>query len=207
MADATDNPTSSGTASSQPRMKKRFDEEVLPTLAETVGTKNRQALPRLQKIVITSGMGKHLDGTKVKAAVKEQVLADLAKIAGQKAVAVAAKKSVANFKVREGYETHARVTVRGDRMWEFYDRLVSLAIPRIKDFRGIKDKSFDGRGNFSFGLQEQGIFPEVDMTSAQHTFGMNVTLVWSNSTDELSKSAMTGLGFPFVKKEEKRNAA
>ena len=207
MADATDNPTSSGTASSQPRMKKRFDEEVLPTLAETVGTKNRQALPRLQKIVITSGMGKHLDGTKVKAAVKEQVLADLAKIAGQKAVAVAAKKIVANFKVREGYETHARVTVRGDRMWEFYDRLVSLAIPRIKDFRGIKDKSFDGRGNFSFGLQEQGIFPEVDMTSAQHTFGMNVTLVWSNSTDELSKSAMTGLGFPFVKKEEKRNAA
>ena len=203
MADATD----TNTTSAKPRMKKRFDEEVLPTLSEAAGTKNRQALPRLQKIVITSGMGKHLDGTKIKAAVKEQVLADMAKIAGQKAVAVAAEKSVANFKVREGYETHARVTLRGDRMWEFYDRLVSLAIPRIKDFRGIKDKSFDGRGNFSFGLQEQGIFPEVDMTSAQHTFGMNVTLVWSNSTDELSKSAMTGLGFPFIEKEEKRNAA
>ncbi|BAM05065.1 50S ribosomal protein L5 [Phycisphaera mikurensis] len=203
MADATDNQAPAAT----PRMKQRFEEEVLPRLSEAAGTRNRQALPRLQKIVLTSGMGKHLDGTKVKAAVKEQVLSDLAKIAGQKAVAVAAKKSVANFKVREGYETHARVTLRGDRMWEFYDRLVSLAIPRIKDFRGIKDKSFDGRGNFSFGLQEQGIFPEVDMTSAQHTFGMNVTLVWSNSTDELSRSAMTGLGFPFVKKDEKRSAA
>ena len=98
------------------------------------------------------------------------------------------------------------VTLRGDRMWEFFDRLISLAIPRIKDFRGIKDKSFDGRGNFTFGVTEQGIFPEVDMTHAQHTFGMNITLVWKNSTNELTKSAMTELGFPFVKREDKKAA-
>ncbi len=189
-----------------PRLKQQFADDVLPKLGEAAGTKNRLALPRLEKIVISSGMGKYLDGTKVRPAVKEQVLQDLALIAGQKAVAVKARKSVANFKVREGYETSARVTLRGDRMWEFLDRLISLAIPRIKDFRGIKDTSFDGRGNFSFGVTEQGIFPEVDMTNAQHTFGMHITLVWKNSTNDLTKQAMTELGFPFIKREKKQAA-
>ncbi len=189
-----------------PRLKQKFNDEVLPKLAESKGTKNRLALPRLDKIVISSGMGKHLDGTKVKASVKEQVLQDLGLISGQKPIAIRAKKSVANFKVREGYETSAMVTLRGERMWEFFDRLLSLAIPRIKDFRGIKDTSFDGRGNFSFGVTEQGIFPEVDMTHAQHTFGMHITLVWKNSTNELTKQAMTELGFPFIKRDKKKAA-
>ncbi|MEM1099370.1 MAG: 50S ribosomal protein L5 [Planctomycetota bacterium] len=186
-----------------PRLKTKFAEDVLPKLGEAAGTTNRLALPRLEKIVISSGMGKHLDGTKVKAAVKEQVLKDLGLISGQKPIAIKAKKSVANFKTRAGYETSAMVTLRGDRMWEFFDRLMSLAIPRIKDFRGIKDTSFDGRGNYSFGITEQGIFPEVDMTSAQHTFGMHITMVWKNSTNELTKQALTDLGFPFVKREKK----
>lgn len=190
-----------------PRFKQQYADHVLAKLAEQAGTTNRLALPKLEKIVISSGMGKHLDGTKVKPAVKEQVLKDLALIAGQKAVTIRARKSVANFKVRAGYETSAMVTLRGDRMWEFFDRLVSLAIPRIKDFRGIKDRSFDGRGNFTFGVTEQGIFPEVDMTTAQHTFGMNITLVWKNSTNELTKTAMAELGFPFVKREEKKKVA
>ncbi|MEM9753772.1 MAG: 50S ribosomal protein L5 [Planctomycetota bacterium] len=189
-----------------PRFKQKFADEVLPKLGETAGTTNRLALPKLEKIVLSSGMGKHLDGTKVRAAVKDQVLKDLALITGQKAVPVKAKKSVANFKTRAGYETSAMVTLRGDRMWEFFDRLVTLAIPRIKDFRGIKDTAFDGRGNFSFGLTEQGIFPEVDMANAQHTFGMNVTLVWKNSTNELTKQALADLGFPFVKREKKKAA-
>ncbi|MEM7577303.1 MAG: 50S ribosomal protein L5 [Planctomycetota bacterium] len=189
-----------------PRLKQKFADDVLPKLGETAGTTNRLALPRLEKIVISSGMGKHLDGTKVRPAVKEQVLKDLALISGQKAVAIKAKKSVANFKTRAGYETSAMVTLRGDRMWEFFDRLMALAIPRIKDFRGIKDTSFDGRGNYSFGLTEQGIFPEVDMTSAQHTFGMHVTMVWKNSTNDLTKQALTELGFPFVKREKKTAA-
>ncbi len=189
-----------------PRLKQRYADEVLPKLGESAGTKNRLALPRLEKIVISSGMGKQLDGTKVRPAVKEQVLKDLALISGQKAIAIKAKKSVANFKTRAGYETSAMVTLRGDRMWEFFDRLMSLAIPRIKDFRGIKDTAFDGRGNFSFGLTEQGIFPEVDMTSAQHTFGMNITLVWKTSTNELTKLALAEMGFPFVKRDDKKAA-
>jgi len=115
-----------------------------------------------------------------------------------------ARKSVANFKVRSGYENGAMVTLRGERMWEFFDRLVSLAIPRIKDFRGFSPKSFDGRGSYSFGLTEQGIFPEVDMANAQHTFGMHVTLVFRNSTNDLSRIAMTELGFPFRKPDTKK---
>jgi large subunit ribosomal protein L5 len=129
------------------------------------------------------------------------VLNTLAQITGQKAVMRRAKKSVANFKLRTGYEVGAMVTLRGDRMWEFLDRLISLATPRIRDFRGLPDKSFDGRGNYSFGVTEQAIFPEVDMANAQFTHGMNITLVFANSTDERTKFALQQLGFPFRKPE------
>ena len=191
---------------STPRLKERFESEVVPKLGEIAGTKNRHALPKLDKIMISVGMGKQLDGTKVKASFKDQVLKDLALISGQKPILVKAKKSVSNFKVREGYETGAMVTLRGVRAWEFFDRLLSLAIPRIKDFRGLKDRSFDGRGNYSFGLTEQGLFPEVDMTNAAATFGMHITLVWKQSTDDLSKAAMRELGWPFIKREKKKAA-
>ncbi|MHC4995526.1 MAG: 50S ribosomal protein L5, partial [Planctomycetota bacterium] len=124
-------------------MKTKFQDEVLPKVAEQFGVKNTHALPNLDKIVINVGMGKELDGTKLRAGVKDQVLDDIRVITGQSGVMISARKSVSNFKVREGYETHAMVTLRGPRMWEFYDRLVSLAIPRVKDFRGVPVKSFD----------------------------------------------------------------
>ena len=190
-----------------PRMKQKFVGPVAEKLRAEAGISNPMAMPKLEKIVVSVGMGKLIEGTKLNARAKEQVQKDLALITGQKPVMTIAKKSVANFKVRAGYENGAMVTLRGDRMWEFFDRLVSLAIPRIKDFRGFSDRAFDGRGNYSFGLTEQGIFPEVDMANAQHTFGMHITLVFSNSTNQLTKTAMTELGFPFVKREAKKQSA
>ena len=165
-----------------PRMKQKFTGPVAEKIKADTGLTNPMAMPRMEKIVVSVGMGKLIEGTKLNAKAKEQVQKDLALITGQKPVMTIAKKSVANFKVRAGYENGAMVTLRGDRMWEFFDRLVSLAIPRIKDFRGFSDRSFDGRGNYSFGLTEQGIFPEVDMANAQHTFGMHITLVFANSS-------------------------
>jgi large subunit ribosomal protein L5 len=179
-----------------PRLKQRYRDEVAPRVAEKFGIQNRLALPRFDKIVINCGMGKELDGTKVRAPVRDQVLADLAQISGQKAVMVRARKSVSNFKVRSGYQTHARVTLRGDRMWEFLDRLVTLAIPRVKDFRGLPRK-FDKAGNYSMGIREQGIFPEINMAEAQYAHGMNVNIVLNNSSPERSAFVLTELGMPF----------
>ena len=164
---------------------------------------NPMAAPRLDKIVLTVGMGKSIEGSKLNQKVKEQVLKDLAVIAGQKPVITKAKKSVANFKVRAGYESGAMVTLRGDRMWEFFDRLVNLAIPRIKDFRGLNPDSFDGRGNYSFGINEQGIFPEVDMAAAEVIHGMNITFVFRNSDNDRSRATLRAMGMPFAVKEVK----
>ena len=185
-----------------PRMKQKYREDVAPKLAEQFAIKNSLALPRFEKIVLNVGMGKELDGTKVKATVRDQVLADLAAISGQKAVMIKARKAVSNFKVREGYATHAMVTLRGDRMWEFLDRLITLAIPRVKDFRGLPDKSFDKAGNYSFGVQEQGIFPEVNMADAQYSHGMNINVVVSNSDPEKSRFLLAEMGIPFVRPED-----
>lgn len=186
-----------------PRLKEKFAGPVYDAVKKEFGITNPMALPRLEKIVLTVGLGNMLEGTKINAAAKEQTLSDLAVITGQKPVMTKAKKSVANFKVRTGYENGAMVTLRGDRMWEFFDRLVSIAIPRIKDFRGLSDKSFDGRGNYSFGVNEQGIFPEVDMANAKYTHGMNITFVFQNSTDDVTRAVMREIGFPFRRPEEK----
>ncbi len=186
------------------RMKEKYDGPVAQKVKQEFGVKNPMALPRLEKIVLSVGLGKQLDGTKIKPEVKSQVVDDLATITGQRPVMKKAKKSVSNFKLREGYEIGAMVTLRGSRMWEFFDRLVSLAIPRIKDFRGLPGKSFDGRGNYSFGLTEQGVFPEVDMTRAKFTHGMNVTFVFRNSTDEKSRLMLEEFGVPFVKAGDRR---
>ncbi|MFI4861975.1 MAG: 50S ribosomal protein L5 [Phycisphaerales bacterium JB063] len=187
-----------------PRMKEKFQTEVWDMVRSEYGVTNPMALPRLEKIVLTVGMGNQLDGTKLNPKAREQVISDLSLITGQRPIMKKAKKAVSNFKLRVGYEVGAMVTVRGDRMWEFFDRLVSLAIPRIKDFRGLKDTSFDGRGSYSFGITEQGIFPEIDMASAQYLHGMNITLVFKNSTNEISKAALKTMGFPFVKPVEKK---
>jgi len=185
-----------------PRLKEKFVGPVAQQLQEQFKISNRMALPTLDKIVLVVGLGKQLEGTKLNPKAKEQVLKDLAIIACQKAVITRAKKSVSNFKVRAGYESGAMVTLRGNRMWEFFDRLVSLAIPRIKDFRGLNPKSFDGRGNYSFGVTEQGVFPEVDMANADYVHGMHVTFVFKNSDNDKSHFLMTELGMPFFQPDQ-----
>lgn len=185
-----------------PRLKEQFQGTVAEQVRSQFGISNPMAMPRLEKIVLTVGMGNALEGTKLNATARQQVVDDLSAITGQRPVLKQAKKAVSNFKVRQGYEVGAMVTLRGQRMWEFLDRLVTLAIPRIKDFRGLNDKSFDGRGNYSFGVTEQGIFPEVNMAEAQYTHGMNITVVFRNSTDEVSRVVLQQLGVPFVRPEE-----
>jgi large subunit ribosomal protein L5 len=184
-----------------PRLKEKFVNDVAPKTAQQFQIENRYALPRFDKIVINVGMGKELDGTRVRPQVRDQVLDDLALISGQKAVMVKARKSVSNFKVREGYQTHAMVTLRGDRMWEFLDRLISLAIPRVKDFRGLPAKSFDNSGNYSFGVGEQGIFPEINMAEAQYAHGLNINIVLRNSDAERTRFVLSELGMPFQREE------
>ena len=184
-----------------PRLKKQYEEQVAGKLKERFGISNPMAMPTLDKIILNVGMGKQLEGTKLNPKAREQVLKDLALISGQQPIVKKAKKSVANFKLRAGYEVGAMVTLRRERMWEFLDRLITIAIPRIKDFRGLKAK-MDGRGNYAFGINEQGIFPEVDMTNAQFTHGMNINLVFRNSNDEITRAALTEMGFPFVKPDQ-----
>ena len=185
-----------------PRMKQKYSDEVAPKIAGAFNITNNHALPKIDKVIITVGMGNQLEGTKINAKAREQVIQDLSLITGQRPIMKKAKKSVANFKLRAGYEVGAMVTLRGDRMWEFLDRLINLAIPRIKDFRGLSDKSFDGRGSYAFGVNEQGIFPEIDMANAQYTHGMNINLVFRDSTNDMSRLALKELGLPFVKPDE-----
>ncbi len=184
-----------------PRLKEQYDKQITGKIKEQFGISNPMAMPTLDKIVLNVGMGKELEGTKLNPKAREQVLQDLSLISGQKPIVKKAKKSVANFKLRAGYEVAAMVTLRSDRMWEFLDRLITVGIPRIKDFRGLKDK-LDGRGNYSFGINEQGIFPEVDMTSVQYTHGMNINLIFKNSNDQMTRSLLTEMGFPFVRPEK-----
>lgn len=180
-----------------PRLKEKFKGPISETVKTQFKVTNIMALPRLEKIVLSAGLGNQLDGTKLNPKAKDQVLKDLALIAGQRPIMTRAKKSVANFKVRQGYETGCMVTVRGNAMWELLDRLVSLAIPRIKDFRGLNPKSFDGCGNYSFGVTEQGIFPEINMAEVEFSHGLHVTVVFRNSDDDKSMAMLKELGMPF----------
>jgi len=187
-----------------PRLKKLYDESVKAKVAEKFGIKSAMAIPRVSAVVININMGRHLEGTKIPANVKQTVLDTITQISGQRPVVLKAKKSVSNFKVREGLETAAMVTLRRDRMWHFLDRLINLATPRIKDFRGLKTTAFDRQGNYSLGLNEQGVFPEIDMAAATFTHGMNITVVMRNSTPEHSKFLLEELGMPFRKPEPKK---
>jgi large subunit ribosomal protein L5 len=188
-----------------PRLKGVYEEKVRKALAEKFGLTNPMQQPRLRSIVINVNMGRHLEGTKLPPNVKATVLDTITKISGQKPVVLKAKKSVSNFKVREGYETAAMVTLRRERMWHFLDRLINLATPRIKDFRGLNDRSFDRQGNYAMGLSEQGVFPEINMAEVTFTHGMNINMVFSNSTPELSRFVLAELGMPF-RREEKRES-
>jgi large subunit ribosomal protein L5 len=176
-----------------PRMKVRFREEVRPRLQEELGLANLMQVPRLEKIVLNMGVGDALkDGRMLEAAVD-----DLTVIAGQKPVITKARKSIAGFKLREGMSIGARVTLRGDRMWEFADRLVATAIPRIRDFRGLNPNAFDGHGNFTLGLTEQLIFPEIDYDKVVMVRGMDITVVTTARNDEEGRALLVALGFPF----------
>jgi large subunit ribosomal protein L5 len=186
-----------------PRLKVLFEEQIRAKVSEKFGIKNPMEMPRLEKIVLNVNMGRHLEGTKIPPHVKSAVLDTLVKVTGQKPVVLKAKKSVSNFKVREGLETAAMVTIRRERMWHFLDRLINLATPRIKDFRGLGDKAFDKQGNYAMGLTEQGVFPEINMVDAEFTHGMNINMCFRNSSPQLSRFVLGELGLPFVKPDQK----
>jgi large subunit ribosomal protein L5 len=176
-----------------PRMKTRFNEELIPQLMEGLGLTNVMQVPRFEKVVINMGVGDAVkDGRMLEAA-----LADLTVITGQKPVVTKARKSIAGFKLREGMPIGAKVTLRGDRMWEFLDRLVTLALPRIRDFRGLNPEAFDGRGNYTLGVTEQLIFPEIDYDKVLQVSGMDITVVTTAKTDEEGLALLMALGFPF----------
>lgn len=186
-----------------PRLRESFRGEVRAKFAEKFGVANPMAMPRLEKVVLNVNIGRHLEGTKVPPEKKQQVVDTLTKVSGQRPVLIRAKKSVSNFKLREGYESAYMVTLRRERMWHFLDRLIHLATPRIKDFRGLNDKAFDRQGNYSMGLTEQGVFPEINMAEASFTHGMHINVCFSNSTPEKSKFVLEQLGMPFRKPDQK----
>jgi large subunit ribosomal protein L5 len=179
--------------SAGPRMKARYREEILPALREQFGYANVMQVPGLTKIVVNMGVGEAARDSKlIEGAVK-----DLTAITGQKPQVTRARKSIAQFKLREGMPIGAHVTLRGDRMWEFLDRLLALALPRIRDFRGLSDRQFDGRGNYTFGLTEQVMFHEIDQDKIDRSRGMDITVVTSATNDDEGRALLKRLGFPF----------
>ena len=175
------------------RLMDRYQKEIMPRLAERLGRKNKLSLPRLQKIVVNMGVGKALqDKNRM-----EQAAEQLAQITGQKAQVTKAKRAVSGFRLREGNEIGCRVTLRGRRMYEFLDRLISIALPRIRDFRGVNPRSFDGHGNYSLGLSEQQVFPEIDPDKVTFVQGMDVTFVTSTNNDDEARELLRGFGMPF----------
>jgi large subunit ribosomal protein L5 len=176
-----------------PRLKQRYRDEIAPALNTEFGFDNVMQIPRLVKVVVNMGVGDAARDSKL----IDGATRDLAAITGQKPQVTRARKSIAQFKLREGMPIGAHVTLRGDRMWEFADRLVSLALPRIRDFRGLSPKQFDGHGNYTFGLNEQVMFHEIDPDRIDRTRGMDITFVTTASTDEQGRALLRGLGFPF----------
>lgn len=177
------------------RLEKVYAEKVVPALQKEFGYKSPMELPKLEKISLNMGLGEGTQNSKM----VEEAAEELTKIAGQRAVITTAKKSIAQFKLREGMKIGTRVTLRKDAMWDFYDKLVSFALPRVRDFRGIPDKGFDGRGNFTLGIKEHTIFPEVEIDRVEAVKGMNITVVTSAQTDKEGKMLLDLLGMPFKK--------
>ena len=179
-----------------PNLKAKYQAEVAPALMQKFGYKSVMQIPKIDKIVVNCGCGEARDNSKV----LEAVVGDLTKITGQKAIITKAKKSVANFKLREGMPIGAKVTLRGDRMWEFLDRLFNIALPRVRDFRGISADAFDGRGNYSLGLKEQIICPEIEYDKIEKLRGMNIAIITTAKTDEEARELLKLMGAPFVTK-------
>jgi large subunit ribosomal protein L5 len=180
----------------QPRLRKQYEEEIREGLAKEFEYKSPMQVPKIEKVCINQGLGKAVaDKKMIDVAVEELTI-----ISGQKAVPTYSKKDISNFKLRKGMPIGARVTLRGEKMYEFLDRLIAVALPRTRDFRGVKASGFDGRGNFTFGVKEQIIFPEIDLDKVKNITGMDITIVTSAPTNEEAKALPTSFGFPFTKK-------
>ena len=175
------------------RLKERYDSEVVPALKKEFGYDNTMAIPKVQKVVVNMGLGEATQNAKI----VDTGVDELGRITGQKAVVTRAKKSIAQFKVRQGMPIGTMVTLRGERMWDFLDRLISVALPRVRDFRGVSAKGFDGRGNYTLGLKDQLLFPEIDYMKVDKARGMNISVVTTAKTDEESRKLLQLLGMPF----------
>jgi large subunit ribosomal protein L5 len=177
----------------KPRLLDRYRSEIVPKLSQEFGFKNIHQVPRLEKVVVNMGVGKATQNAKL----IEKAAEELGAITGQKAAVRRARKSIANFKLRQGQAVGCTVTLRGTRMWEFFDRLVNVSLPRVRDFKGVSVKAFDGRGNYSLGIREQIIFPEIDYDSVENITGLNITVVTSARNDAEGKALLAHLGMPF----------
>ena len=175
------------------RLKERYQKDIAPAIAKEFGITNSMAIPRLNKIVVNMGMGEAVANAKV----LDTAVEELKSIVGQKPVITKAKKSIASFKLRQGMPIGVMVTLRGERMYEFFDRLVSVALPRVRDFRGVSPKAFDGRGNYTIGIREQLIFPEIDFNKVDKQRGMNISIVTTARNDDQARALLKGLGMPF----------
>jgi large subunit ribosomal protein L5 len=175
------------------RLRDRYSKDVVPALAKEFGYKNVMAIPKIEKIVVNMGLGEATGNAKI----VDTGVDEIARVTGQKPVVTRAKKSIAQFKVRQGMPIGAMVTLRGDRMWEFLDRLISIALPRVRDFRGVSPRGFDGRGNYTLGLKDQLLFPEIDYMKVDKARGMNISVVTTAKTDEESRKLLQLLGMPF----------
>lgn len=178
-----------------PRLKERYDKEIAPALGKELSIQNRMAIPRVEKVVLNMGLGEAVANAKI----LEGATEELSAIAGQRAVVTKAKKSIATYKLRAGMPIGARVTLRGHRMYEFLDRLINIALPRMRDFRGVSSKAFDGRGNYTLGIRDHFIFPEIDYAKTDKSKGLNVTIVTSAGRDDRAKELLKSLGMPFGK--------
>jgi large subunit ribosomal protein L5 len=177
------------------RLKQRYEKEVAPTLRKELSITNAMAVPRLEKIILNMGLGEAVSNPKI----LDGAVDELSAIAGQRAVVTKAKKSIATFKLRTGMSIGARVTLRGEKMYEFLDRLINIALPRVRDFRGVPTKAFDGRGNYTLGIRDHFIFPEIDYAKTDKSKGLNVTIVTTAGRDDRAKALLTELGMPFAK--------
>ncbi len=175
------------------RLRDKYNNEIAPAIAKEFDIKNPMAIPRIEKVVVNMGVGEAIGNAKV----LDTAVEELRSITGQKPVVTKAKKSIASFKLRQGMNIGAMVTLRGERMYEFLDRLISVALPRVRDFRGISGKAFDGRGNYTLGIREQLIFPEIDFNKVEKTRGMNISIVTTAKTDEQSRALLKAVGMPF----------
>lgn len=178
-----------------PRMKAKYSAEIAKDLQKQFGFKSVMRIPKLQKIVLSQGLGDAISDKKL----IESAIKDMTSISGQSAIAMNSRKDISNFKLRKGMPVGVKVTLRGDKMYEFLDRLINIALPRTRDFRGVSAKGFDGNGNFNMGIKEHIIFPEIDIDKVNKIFGMDITFVTSTEDDEEAKALLAGFGFPFVK--------